>query len=111
MIHIEIGSPVESDSLQAELPEGLTVKDTGQQYFEFDDTGFSLFMLTIGIVGGIPAGVVANAIYDAIKKRAKKPPTRIIIDKQHVEFDREKITRVVHERIEYHRGTPSDEDK
>ena len=61
-------------------------------------------MFTLGVAASIPAGVIANAIYDAMKKRSKEPPTRIIIDKRQVEFDREKITRIIHERLEFHQG-------
>lgn len=104
MIHIQIGCPIEIDALRAELPEGIEVHDTGQRYYEFDDTGFSLFLFTLGIVASIPASVAANAIYDAIKKRSEKPPTRLMIDKQQLEFDRGEITRIIRQRLEFHRG-------
>ena len=79
MIHIEIGSPIDSETLRAELPEGIVVEDRGLQYFEFDQAGFSLFAFTLGVAASIPAGVIANAIYYAMKKRSKEPPPRIII--------------------------------
>jgi hypothetical protein len=111
MIRIELGSPIDSDTLRSELPDGVVVEDAGLQYFEFDISGFSLFVFTLGWAASIPANIIASAIYDAIKKRSKEPPTRILIDKRQVEFDRGKITRVIHERVEIHQKRPPDEHK
>ncbi len=104
MIRIELGSPIDSETLRADLPQSFVVEDEGLQYFEFDTSGFSLFVFVLSVAAGIPASVVANAIYDAIKKRSKEPPTRIIIDKKQVKFDRGEITRIIHERLEFHEG-------
>src|SRR4051794_16531880 len=111
MIRLEIGLPIDSETLRPELPDGVTVEDHGVKYFEFDNTGFSLFVFTLNIALNISTNLIANVIYDAIKKKSKEPPTRIIIDEQHVEFDRDKVTRVIQRRIEYHRGTASHENE
>src|SRR5438270_13884389 len=100
MFSIDLGSPIDAETLRPELPEGVQIRDDGLQYFEFDATGFSLFVFTITWAAGIPAGVIANRIYDAIKSRSKQPPTRILIEKRMVEFDRGTITRVIEQRIE-----------
>ena len=51
------------------------------------------FALTFG--SGVAAGVVANWLYDKLNKRAEK----IVINRKEVEFDKEKIKRVIEETI------------
>jgi len=100
MPRIEIGSPIDSETLRAELPASIEIDDKGLKYYEFDATGFSLFVLVLAWAASIPANIIASAIYDAIKRRSKETPKRIIIDDTHVEFDREKITRIIQRRVE-----------
>jgi hypothetical protein len=110
MYSIELGSPIDSEALRRELPEGVQIQDEGRQYSEYDATGFSLFVFTVTWAAGIPAGVIANRIYDAMKKRSKEPPTRILIEKRIVEFDRGAVTRVIEERVRIQESSASNTD-
>jgi hypothetical protein len=111
MIRIEFGLPIDSHDLREELPDGFEIHDTGERYFEFDDSGFSLFVFTMSWVASIPANIIASMIYDALRKRSQKQPTRIIIDEIHVEFDLDKITRVIQRRIELQEGDFNDGER
>jgi hypothetical protein len=104
MNRIEVGLPIDSKTLREELPDGFEIYDTGEQYFEFDDSGFSLFVFTVSWAASIPANIIASLIYDAIKKRSQKTTKRIIIDEIHVELDRRKVTKLIQRRIEYQEG-------
>src|SRR6266567_6203428 len=102
MPQIELGLPIDAKTLQNELPaEGFEIHDTGQKYFEFDATGFSLFLVALGWAAKVSADVVGKLIYDAVKKHSKEPPKRIMISKVHIEFDQEKITRAIQRQIKY----------
>ena len=95
-----LGSPIDLETLKRELPSDFSVQDTKQKYYEFDDTGFSLFFLVVGWIASIPASVLANAIYDAIKKGSSKTPKRISINKIMIDFERGKIKKYIEEHID-----------
>ena len=107
---IELGLPIDAETFREELPEGFELHDDGQRYFEFDDTGFSLFVFTLGWVGSVSASVMTKIICDAIKKRSSKPAKRIIVNELHVEFDREKIARIIQRSIEIPDQTEDDDE-
>ncbi len=110
MPEIEFGLPIDYEDLRVELPPEVTLRQRVQKYFEFDTTGTSLNLFLLAWAASIPAGVIsgviASAIWDAVKKHsAKEPPKRILIDEIHIEFDQEKITRFIQKRIELQEGT------
>ena len=102
MPQVELGLPIDSKTLQTVLPaEDFEIRDKGQKYFEFDATGFSLFLFALSWAAKVSADVVGKLIYDAVKKHSKEPPKRIMISKVHVEFDQEKITRAIQRQIKF----------
>ena len=83
----------------SDAPEGIEVIDSGIRTAAFSAEVLTWSNFAITVVFGIPAGVVANFIYDSIKNRSKEPPETIAINQTCIRFERGKITEFIETKI------------
>ena len=55
--------------------------------------------ITVQVLEGVPIGVAANIITRWVMNRFKGRAEKVVIDRQEVEFDEGKLTRIVFETI------------
>lgn len=99
MTSFEITSPVDFSTIPDELPLGVTAECVGG-HAKLSISSEVLFTCVIGFASGIPASLVAAFLYDAIKKRSRKDPKHISIDKVRIEFHRGQISKFMSEHTE-----------
>jgi hypothetical protein len=81
-----------------ELGSGVTVVHRGT-YFRKGADFPVIVTLAVAVAGSIAISVAANAVYDFLKSRVKKPVVSITIDRTRVEFEEGAIKQIVTERI------------
>ncbi|MGZ3343904.1 MAG: hypothetical protein ACXU82_04670 [Caulobacteraceae bacterium] len=83
----------------AVLMEGVTVKYEGTLMRKALDFP-SVIELSVSFGGGVASSIVASAIWEWLRKKLKKAPERLEIDRVFVEFEEGEVKRLIRERIQ-----------
>ena len=92
--------------MQPDMPEGVTVK-CEKRLMMFSADAQSWPYLLINWAGSVALSVLANAIYDSIKKRSKKDPETITINETKVRFERGEVTEFIQTQITSGKEAPA----
>lgn len=94
----ELTSKLGVDDIRPLLPEGATVEHKGRMVaLSVDGNAWEVLLISCAL--SIPAGVITNIIYGAIKKRTKGNPGYIAIDQTRIRFEEGKIAEFIQTKI------------